>query len=128
MADEIRTSISFQVSKGGAAIATGTLSSTMDMTGTDCGAITQDIGTSNEAIDVPADVSGDCHFTVVNLTAEPTTPGTEYVEIFKDSGSSHLLGKLWSGESMTTRRIPSGSLFGRSTGATQKIQFWISEV
>jgi len=127
MADEIRTSISFQVSKGGAAIATGTLSETIDMTGTDCGTLTQDIGTSNEALDVPADVSGDVHLVVKNLTAEPTTPGTEYVEIFKDSGNSHLLGKLWSGESTKLSRVPAASLYARSTGATQKIQFWISE-
>lgn len=128
MADEIRTSISFQVSKGGAAIATGTLSETVDMTGTDLGTLTQDIGTTNEALNVPADVSGDVHLTIKNITTEPATPGSEYVEIFKDSGNSHLLGKLWAGEATKLTRVPSASLYGKSTTATQKIQFWISEV
>lgn len=123
MADEIRTSISFQVSKGGAAIATGTLSDTIDMTGTDMGTVTQAIGTSNEALDIPVDVTGDVHLCVKNLDA------TNYVEIFKDSGNSHLLSKLQPGEACLLMGVPSStSLYGRANTAAVQVQLWVTEV
>lgn len=122
MANEITTVVSFAASKGGAAINSGSLSDTLDMTGVDMGTVTQEIGTSNEALDVPADVSGDVHLVVKNLDA------TNYVEIFKDSGNSHLLSKLLAGESCSLRRIPSTtSLYGRANTAAVQIQFWICE-
>ena len=123
MADEIRTSISFQVSKGGASIATGTLSDTIDMSGTDMGTVTQSIGTSNEALDIPVDVTGDVNLCVKNLDA------TNYVEIFKDSGNSHLLSKLLPGEACLLMRVPSStSLYGRANTAAVQIQLWVTEV
>lgn len=131
MADEIRLSASLQVAKGGAAIATGSLATTVDMVGTDVGTVTQDIGTSNEALDIPADVTGDAILVVKNLSPEPELPdlpGSRYVEIFKDSGNSHLMSKLWPGDLVVLGRVPHNALFGRSTGATQKIQLWVTEV
>lgn len=121
MADEIRTSISFSAAKGGASIATGTLADTADMSGVDMGTVTQSIGTTNEALDVPADVSGDVWLVVKNLDA------TNYVEIFKDSGSSHLLSKLNPGEACQLTRVPANALFGRANTAAVQIQMWISE-
>jgi hypothetical protein len=122
MADEIRFSLSLQASKGGAAIATGTLSDSADMSGVDMGTVTQSIGTSNEALDIPADVSGDVTMVVKNLDA------TNYVEIFKDSGNSHLLSKLLPGEACFLNRVPSTtSLYGRSNTAAVQIQLWVTE-
>ena len=122
MANEITTVVSFSASKGGAAINSGSISDTIDMSGVDMGTVTQEIGTSNEALDVPADVSGDVHLVVKNLDA------TNYVEIFKDSGNAHLLSKLYAGEACSLRRIPSTtSLYGRANTAAVQIQFWICE-
>lgn len=121
MSAEITCTVSFSASKGGAAINSGTLSKTIDMSGTDLGTVTQSIGTSNEALDVPADVSGDVHLTVKNLDA------TNFVEIFKDSGNSHLLSKLYPGEACSLRRVPAASLYGRADTAACQIQFWICE-
>lgn len=122
MANEITYAVSMSVSKGGASINSGTLSDTIDMTGTDMGTVTQSIGTSNEALDVPVDVTGDVHLIVKNLDS------TNYVEIFKDSGNSHLLSKLSAGEACSLRAVPSGSLYGRANSAAVQIQFWITEV
>lgn len=123
MADEIRTSISVSVAKGGASIATGTLSDTADMSGVDMGTVTQSIGTTNEALDIPADVTGDVVLCIKNLDA------TNYVEIFKDSGNSHLLSKLNPGESCLLMRVPSSSsLYGRANTAAVQVQLWVTEV
>lgn len=122
MANEITYAVSFSASKGGAAINSGTLSDTIDMTGVDMGTVTQAIGTSNEALDVPVDVTGDVHLLVKNLDA------TNYVEIFKDNGNSHLLSKLLAGEACSLRAVPSASLYARANTAAVQIQFWICEV
>lgn len=132
MANEITYAVSMSVSSGGAAINSGTLSDTIDMLGVDMGTVTQSIGTSNEALDVPADVgvgndslgspvTGAVHLIVKNLDA------TNYVEIFKDSGNSHLLSKLKPGESCSFRRIPYNALYARANTAAVQIQFWICE-
>ena len=85
------------------------------------GTVTQSIGTTNENLDVPADVSGDVHLVVKNLDS------ANYVEIFKDSGNSHLLSKLNPGESCSLRNVPAASLHGRANTAACQIQFWICE-
>lgn len=121
MANEITYSVSFAASKGGAEIRT-TLTDTINMTGTDMGSVTQSIGTTNEALDVPVDVTGDVHLLVKNLDS------TNYVEIFKDNANAHLLSKLNAGESCSLRNVPSGSLYGRANTAATQIQFWICEV
>lgn len=123
MADEIRTSISFQVSKGGASIATGTLSDTIDMSGTDMGTVTQSIGTSNEALDIPVDVTGDVHICIKNLDA------TNYVGIYRDSGAtpSQLLSKLNPGESCFLSRVSHSAIYGMANAAAVQIQLWVTE-
>jgi len=121
MANEITYAVSIQVSKGGASISSGTMSDTIDMAGVDMGTVTQAIGTTNETLDVPADVSGDVHLVVKNLDS------ANYVEIFKDSGNSHLLSKLNAGESCSLRNVPAASLYGRANAAACQIQFWICE-
>lgn len=123
MANETTYSISFAASKGGASISTGTLSDTIDMSGTDMETGTQSVGTSNEALAYNAtDITGDVHLVVKNLDS------TNYVEIFKDSGNSHLLSKLNAGEACSLRRIPSASsLYARANTAAVLIQYWICE-
>jgi len=122
MANEITYAVSIQVSKGGASISSGTMSDTIDMAGVDIGTVTQQIGTTNETLGVPADVSGDVHLVVKNLDS------ANYVEIFKDNANSHLLSKLFAGESCSLRRVPAASLFARANTAACQVQFWISEV
>lgn len=121
MANEITYAVSFAASKGGAEIRT-TLTDTIDMAGVDMGSVTQAIGTSNEALDVPADVSGAVHLVVKNLDA------TNYVEIFSDSGNSNLLSKLRAGESCSLRAVSASALYARANTASVQIQFWICEV
>ena len=122
MANEITYSVAFSAIKGGATINSGTLSDTVDMAGVDMATVTQSVGTSNEALGVPGDVSGDAHLVVKNLDS------TNYVEIFKDNGNAHLLSKLNAGEACSLRSIPSGSLYARANTAAVLIQFWICEV
>lgn len=123
MANEITITTSMSVSKGGATINTSSQSKTLDMSGADMATFTQVIGTSNEAIGFPSDISGDVHIVVKNLDA------TNYVEIFKDSGNTHLLSKLNAGEFCHLTRVPSTtSLYARANTASVSVQVWITEV
>jgi hypothetical protein len=125
MADEIRVSMSLQVAKGGAAIATGTLSDVIDMTGADMATVTQLVSTAAndiEALDVPADVSGDAYLVIKHNGASGT------LTVSKDNSGTHVLSKLTSGESCFLARVPSATLFVASSTAATPIQFWIAEV
>ena len=123
MSAEINASVSLSVSKGGASIATGTLSKTIDMTGSDMATFTQVIGTSNEAVAFPSDISGDVFLVCKNLDS------TNYVELFSDSGNANLLSKMNPGEPCLLARVPStGKLFSRANTASLTVQFWIDEV
>jgi hypothetical protein len=103
-----------------AILSTGTLSDTVDVSGSYGASETQAIGTSNEALSFnTTDITGDVHLVVKN------NDSTNYVEIFKDSGNTHLLSKLNAGESCSLRRVPSASLYARANTAAVSIQFWI---
>lgn len=125
MPDEIKTSISLQVAKGGAAIATGTLSGSIDMSGTDMATFTQVVSTNAndyEALDVPADVTGDV-FLVIKHNG-----GSGTLTISKDNAGSHVLSKIVFGEPPCLLcRVPSNALFVSSSTAGTPIQAWISE-
>ena len=121
MANEITRVVSITVSKGGASISSGSISQTVDMAGVDMGTVTQSIGTTNEALGVPADVTGDVDLVVKNLDS------ANYVEIFKDSGNSHLLSKLKAGQACSLTNVPAASLYARANTAACQIQFWINE-
>lgn len=128
MADEIRMSFSLQVAKGGAAIATGTLSDVVDMAGDDMATVTQSVSsTANaiEALGVPADVTGDVYLVIKHLGSTGT------LTVSKDNGgppASHVLSKLGPGEACFLTRVPSSTLFVASSVAATPIQFWICEV
>lgn len=122
MANEITMSASMTVSKGGVAISTGSLSKTLDMTGTYAATESQSIGTSNEALSFnTTDITGDVNLVVKNMDS------TNYVEIFKDSGNSHLLSKLKAGQSCLLANVPSATLYGRANTAAVIVQFWIGQ-
>ena len=121
MANEITYAVSLAASKGGASISSGTLSDTVDMSGVDMGTVTQAIGTSNEALDIPADVSGASHVVIKNLDS------TNYVEIFSDNGNANLMSKLAAGEACSFRSVTAANLYGRANTAAVQIQFWICE-
>jgi hypothetical protein len=121
MANEITYAVSIAASKGGASISSGTLSDTIDMAGTDMGTVTQAIGTSNEALDTPDDVTGAGHVVIKNLDA------TNYVEIFSDNGNANLMSKLGPGEACSFRSVTTTSLYGRANTAACQIQLWMCE-
>lgn len=120
MANEITYSVSLASTKATAVLSSGSLSDTIDMSGTYGATETQLIGTSNEALSFnTTDITGDVHLVIRN------NDSTNYVEIFKDSGNTHLLSKLNAGESCSLRRVPSSALYARANTAAVSIQFWI---
>lgn len=108
MANEIQLAASLQVSKNGAT-ASGTYSGTITMAGNNLISNVQEIGTSNEAIqlgDVTA--TGMCVM-LKNLDA------TNYVEIFSDSGNTNLISKLAAG--MPCILWPNAVIYARANTA-----------
>lgn len=123
MANEITYVVSIASTKATAVMSSGSISDTIDMSGTYGSTVSQSIGTSNEALSFnTTDITGDVHLVIRNNDA------TNYVEIFKDSGNTHLLSKLNAGESCSLRRVPSASLYARANTAAVSIQFWIVQV
>lgn len=121
MANEIRYSVALLASKSGADIDSGTLTDTVNMTGNDVMAATQNIGTSNEAIDV-ASITGDCRIIIQNLDV------TNYVEVFKDNANAHLLSKLSPGEACLLTQVPSASLYARANTSACDVMIWACEI
>lgn len=120
MANEITYAVSIASTKATAVLSSGSISDTIDMSGTYGATETQLIGTSNEALSFnTTDITGDVHLVVRN------NDSTNYVELFKDSGNTHLLSKLNAGEACSLRRVPSSSLYARANTAAVSIQFWI---
>lgn len=120
MANEITYAVSLASTKSTAVLSSGSISDTIDMSGTYGATETQLIGTSNEALSFnTTDITGDVHLVIRN------NDSANYVEIFKDSGNTHLLSKLNAGESCSLRRVPSSSLYARANTAAVSIQFWI---
>ena len=120
----IAVSISHAVSKGGASIASGTLSGTFAMTGDFmAGGVMQSIGTSNEAMDIPADVTGDIDITIKNLDS------TNFVSIYRDSGASptQLVSKLKAGRACHFTSVSHSALYAKADTADVKIQFWTNQ-
>ena len=91
------------------------------MTGVDMGTNSQNIGTTNEVLNIPTDIAQPIHLVVKNLD------GSNFVEIFRDSGNLQLISKLNAGESCSLCRlnvIP----FGRADTAAVQIQWWACEI
>jgi hypothetical protein len=120
----ISVSISHAVSKGGASIATGTLAGSFAMTGDFMGGgVMQSIGTTNEVMDIPADVTGDIDITITNLDS------TNFVGIYRDSGGTptQLISKLKAGRSCHLANVSASALYAKADTADVKIQFWANQ-
>lgn len=99
-ADEIQIQTKLYAAKGGAYIGSHTNSVTLDMTGTHMASGTQAIGTgSDEALDVPADVSGQRWLEIKSLEAE----GGNYIELATATGGSFAAAVF--------ARVPAAGLF-----------------
>ncbi len=102
MADEIQISAKLYAAKGAslspvAYLGSETTTATLDMAGTHMGSGTQAIGTgSDEALDLPSDISGNRWLLIKSLEAE----GGHYIELGTATGGSF-----------------SGSIFGRVPAA-----------
>jgi hypothetical protein len=93
MANEITNTFRLEASKGGVSIDTRSIRTVFNMTGADmAGPITQVIGTSHEALAVPADITFPAHIAIINLD------GTNYVEVFQDSSGTLQFSRLRPGD------------------------------
>lgn len=124
MADAINLTVGLSSTIGSATINSGTLTKSIGtIVGTHMGGgITQAIGTSNEAVGIPVDVTGDCFFVAKNLDS------TNYVEIFKDNANSHLKARLNAGEIALIPRTAASEFYARANTAAVNIQFWVTQV
>jgi len=128
MADEISIQTKLYAAKGGAYLPSVTRSVTLDMTGADMASWTQVIGTgSDEALDIPPDVTGDIHAEIFSLESE----GGNYVSLSNATGGSFsggVFGKLVAGTS-TLLVIPSGTtIYAQANTASVSIQVRACEV
>lgn len=82
MADEISISTRLYAAKGGAYLPAQTTTKTLDMAGTHMASFTQTIGTSDEALAIPGDVTGDRMVEINSLEAE----GGNYIELSTATG------------------------------------------
>lgn len=128
MADEITIQTKLYAAKGGAFLPSVTRSVTLDMTGADMASWTQVIGTgSDEALDIPPDITGDIHVEIFSLEAE----GGNYVTLSNATGGSFAggtFGKLVAGTSALFI-IPSGTtIYAQANTASVSIQARACEV
>jgi hypothetical protein len=128
MADEISIQTKLYAAKGGAYLPSVTRSITLDMTGADMGSWTQVIGTgSDEALDIPPDVTGDIHVEVFSLESE----GGNYVQLSNATGGSFsggVFAKLIASTSAIFV-IPSGTtIYAQANTASVSVQVRACEV
>ena len=122
MADEISVSVKLYAAKGGAYLGSETTSLTLDMSGTHMASGTQSIGTSDEIIDIPADVSGDRYVLIKSLEAE----GGNYVEIGAASGGSFSASvhqKLLAGRAILMIIPSANSIYAKANTASVNIEW-----
>lgn len=125
MADEIQLVAKLYASKGGAALGSEQTSVTLDMAGTHMADGTQAIGTgSDEALDIPADVTGNRWLLVKSLEAE----GGNYIELGTATGGS-FTGSVFS-------RVPgggvvmlyaTGTIYAKANTASVNIQWKVCQ-
>ena len=129
MANEITYKVSLSVSKGGAAIDSGTISDTVTMTGTDMQTATQLVGyhaTTAEALSFNStDINGNVHFVITVLGDYPVKVST-----LATFSSDSIISYLQPGESASFRGIDCEKIFLVATTASfdSLVQFWICEV
>ena len=126
MADEIQISVKLYSAKGGAYLGSETTSVTLDMAGTHMGSGTQAIGTaSDEALDLPADITGNRWLLVKNLEAE----GGNYIELATDTGgqfSSHTFGRVPAAGAVLL--YATGTIYAKANTASVNIEWKSAQV
>lgn len=119
MANEISYSVSFTATKGGASVSTGTWSDTVDMAGADMISATQNIGTSDEALDFGDITSPAGRVAIKNLDA------TNYVELSLATGGSFdgsRFAKIGPGEAIIYCPAVSGTIYAQADTASCLVQ------
>lgn len=108
MANEITISTKYYcATAGGAYTPSQTITKTLNQTGTNVGSFTQDITTSDAALDIPASVTGNLWVEINNLGAKTDT---NYIEISTATGGSFSASKfgMIPGAGVFAGMIPSG--------------------
>lgn len=128
MANEVTITASLTASKGGASIASGSLSKTLDMTGADVQAQTQLIGhAADEAVDISADIGTEGYVLIKNLDA------SNYVTLSYDTGGSfagYTFAVIPAGGLMLFKpSYPTGKtvIYAQANTADVNVQYWIHE-
>jgi hypothetical protein len=127
MADEISVSVKLYAAKGGAYLGSETTTLTLDMAGTHMASGTQAIGTSDELLDIPADVSGDRYVLIKSLEAE----GGNYVEIGAASGGSFAASvhqKLLAGRAILMIIPSANAIYAKANTASVNIEWKAAQV
>lgn len=127
MADEIQISARLYAAKGGAYLGSETTTATLDMTGTHMASGTQAIGTSDEILDIPADVSGDRYVLIKNLEAE----GGNYVEISGATGGSFagaVHQKILAGRAVLMIIPSANSIYAKANTASVNVEWKACQV
>ena len=127
MADEIQIITKLYAAKGGAYLGSEQTSVTLDMAGTHMASGTQAIGTgSDEALDIPADITGNHWLLVKNLEAE----GGNYIELGTATGGSFtgtaIFGRVPGGGTVLMYRT--GTTYAKANTASVNIEWKACQV
>ena len=126
MPDEISVSIRFYAAKGGAFLPSQTTTKTLDMAGTHMASFTQEVGTTEEALAIPGDVSGIRHIVVNSLGAK----NTNFVELSTASGGGFAAARfaVLLGADCHRSTIPSGvTWYAKADTAAVNIDVRVSQ-
>lgn len=119
MANELTISVSASASKGGASAAFPVVSKQLDMTGDHMAFGTQAIGTSEEALDIPADVGTIGVVCVKNLDA------TNFVWVYQLTGASTGRMKLLPGSALLVAPEAT-TIYAKADTATCNVAWFVA--
>ena len=127
MANEIQMSARLYASKGGASIDGTTYTVTANMTGTDMGQQTQDVGNTGEALDLTADLSTPYRVLIRNLDTIHSLPVGGYDAVIYPNIVYPI--RIAPGEFCLLPRIDSGwTTLVKSSAGTVKIMVQFCEL
>lgn len=121
MANEISITVGMACTKDELVIKESTTTVRRDMAGTHAASIVQDIGTTYEALDIPAELAtlGYCYLKNVDAT--------NYIEIGRDVGAAFYgVIRLKPGD-IALVRFSAATMYGRANTATAKLRFSLLE-
>lgn len=120
MANEISASVSLTALKNGASL-TRSVSKLFDMSGDDMGSGTQDIGTSDEQLVIPADITTARKLLIENLNA------TNYVELSYTTGGGFSAAIRIDANDFAFFRPTSLTIYLKANTAACRVQWSIVE-